>query len=109
MQIWSWNKNIQKSNKNSFWEGPGLHLGGVWGNLGHPLGAFGRLLAIFWTFKIELLSSIGPTWAPRGFLAGFWVALKRLWEGLGRNLGGFKCFSTHSGQILEMLNMISPC
>ena len=37
-----------------------LHLGGVWGRLGPPLDAFGCLLAVFWTFKIELLSSIGP-------------------------------------------------
>ena len=113
MQIWSWTKNVQKSNQNQFGEGLGLYLGGVWGRLGPPLGAFGRLVAAFWTFKIELLSSICPKWAPGGLLDGFWLALRRFWEGLGRvcgeNLGGFWIFWTHSGKILEMLGMISPC
>ena len=113
MQIWSWTKNVQKSNQNQFGEGLGLYLGGVWGRLGPPLGAFGRLVAAFWTFKIELLSSICPKWAPGGLLDGFWLALRRFWEGLGRVcgeiLGGFWTFWTHSGKILEMLGMISPC
>ena len=84
MEIWNWKKNIRKSNKNLFWEGLGLHLGRVWDRLGPPWGAFCRLLAAFWTFKIELLSSIGPKWAPRGLLDGFWVALGGFWEGSGR-------------------------
>ena len=84
MPIGSWKKSGHKSYKNHVWEGLGLHLGGVWAGLGPPLGAFGRLLAVFWTFKIELLSSIGPKWAPRGLLDGFWVALGGFWEGLGR-------------------------
>ena len=109
MQIWSWTKSVQKSNKNQFGEGLGLYLGGIWGRLGPPLGAFGCLLAAFWTFKIELLSSIGPKLAPRGLLDGFWLALGGFGEGLWRNLGGFWTFWTHSGQILEMLGMISPC
>ena len=113
MQIWSWTKNVQKSNQNQFGEGLGLYLGGVWGRLGPPLGAFGRLVAAFWTFKIELLSSIGPKWAPRGLLDGFGVALGRFWEGFGeglwRDFERFLIFWTHSGQILEMLGMISPC
>ena len=87
MQIWSWTKRVQKSNKNQFGEGLGLYLEGVWGHLGPPLGAFRHLLAVFWTFKIELLSSIGPKWAPRGLLDGFWVALGGFWEGFGRMWG----------------------
>ena len=87
MQIWNWTKNVQKSNQNQFGEGLGLYLGRVWGRLGPPLGAFGRHVAAFWMFKIELLSSIGLKWAPRGLLDGFWLALGRFWEGLGRVCG----------------------
>ena len=75
MQNWSWTKSVQKSNKNQFWEGLGLYLGRVWGRLGPPWVAFDRLLAVFWAFKIELLSSIGSKWAPKELLNGFGVAL----------------------------------
>ena len=88
LEIWSWKKNIQKSNKNQFWEGLGLHLGRVWGRLGPPLGAFRHLLAVFWTFKVELLSSIGPKWAPRGLLEGFGIHLGTDLGGFGEDLGG---------------------
>ena len=87
MQIRSWKKSVQKSNKNQFWEGLGLDLGGVWGRLGPPLGAFDRLLAVFWAFKIELLSSIGSKWAPKGLLDGFGVALGGFWGGFGKVWG----------------------
>ena len=87
MQFWSWKKSIQKSNKNLFWESLGFHLRGVWGHLGPPLDAFGRRLAVYWPFKIDLLSGIGPKWAPRGLLDGFWLALGRFWEGLGKVCG----------------------
>ena len=87
MQIWNWTKSVQKSYQNQFGEGLGLYLGGVWDRLGLPLGAFGRLLAAFWTFKIELFSRICPKWAPGGLLDGFWLALGRFWEGLGRVCG----------------------
>ena len=50
-------------------------MGGVWGRLGSSLAAFGRLLAVFWAFKTELLSSIGSKWVPRGLLDRFGVAL----------------------------------
>ena len=77
-----------------------------------PLGAFDNLLAVFWTFKSELLSSIGSKWAPKGLLDGFGVALGGFWGGLGKvykeNLEDFGPFEK-SGQILKMLNMISPC
>ena len=66
MQIWSWKIKAERSHKNQIWEGLGLHLGGVWHGLGRLLGALGRLLAVFWVFKIELFSSMGPRWAPRG-------------------------------------------
>ena len=84
MQNWSWAKSVQKSNKNQFGESLGLYLGRVWGHRGPPLNAFGQLLVAFWSFKIELLSSIGLKWAPRGLLDGFWVALGGFWEGFGR-------------------------
>ena len=75
MQNWSWTKSVQKSNKNQFWEGLGLYLGGVRARLGPPLGAFGRLpedkKTTFWEDKCFL-----PTkWAPKGLLDGFGVAL----------------------------------
>ena len=54
--------------QNQIWEGLVLHLGGFGHGLGRLLGALGRLLAIFLAFKIELLYSIGPRWAPRGLL-----------------------------------------
>ena len=92
IEIWNWEKNIRKSNKNQFWEGLGLHLGRVWGRLGPPWGAFCRLLAVFWRFKIVLLSSIGPKWAPRGLLDGFWVALGGFWEGFGKPKPEFSFF-----------------
>ena len=57
-------KKHAKSNKK-------FHLGGGWGGLGPPLDAFGCLLAVFWMFKIDLLLSIGPKWAPRGLLDEF--------------------------------------
>ena len=57
-------------------------MGGVWGRLGPPLGAFGRRLAVFWQFQIELLSGIAPKWAPIGLLEGFGAHL-------GRDFGGF--------------------
>ena len=61
-----------------------MYLGRVWDRLGPPLGAFDRLLAVAWAFKIELLSSIGSKWAPKGLLDGFGVALGGFWERLGK-------------------------
>ena len=80
-----------------------LYSGRVWDGLGILLGAFGRLLIAFWTFKIKLVFSIGPRWAAKGLLARFWVdlgkVLKRVWadlDGFGRVWGGlwkdFKSF-----------------
>ena len=101
MQIWSSKKNVQKSHKNRFWEGLGPHLGRVWDGLGPLLGALGRLLAVFWTFKVELFSSMGPRWAPRGLLDRFWVDLGRDLGGFGEDLGRF---GEEFGRIWSVLN-----
>ena len=81
--------------------------------MGRLLGALGRLLAVLGAFKIELFSSMGPRWAPRGLLDRFWIDFKRfggrfgrVW---GRNLEGFGSFWGGGGQILEMLGMIWLC
>ena len=71
------------------WEGLGLHLGRIWDALGPLLDALGRLLAVFWAFKVELFSSMGPRWAPRGLLDRFWVDLGRDLGGFGEDLGRF--------------------
>ena len=86
--MWSVKIEATKSYKNWIGEGLGLHLGGVWIGLGPPLGAFGRRLAVFWPFKIELLSGIGPKWAPRGLLEGFGIHLGMDLGGFGEDLGG---------------------
>ena len=75
--------------------------------------ALGRLLLVFWTFNIQLFSSMAPRWAPRGLLGRVWEGLGRIWggfgEGLGRNLGGFGRFFPACGQILETFGKIWPC
>ena len=58
MQNWSWTKSVQKSNRNQFWDGLGLYLGGVWGRLGSSLAAFGRLLAVFWASGVTVRSTL---------------------------------------------------
>ena len=68
MQIWSWTKSVQKSNKNQFWEGLGLYLGGVRGRLGPPLGAFGRLLAVLASLGLGLRGR--PNWVLESFGMG---------------------------------------
>ena len=77
-------KHVQKSHKNRFWEGLGLHLGRVWDGLGPLLGALGRFLAVFGAFEIKLFPSIGPRWAPRGLLERFWVDFGRNLQDFGR-------------------------
>ena len=56
------NLELEKTTKNCLkiliWEGLGPHLGRVWDGDGSLLGALGRLLAVFWTFKVELFSSM---------------------------------------------------
>ena len=61
----------------------------LWDGLGPHLGALGRLLVVFWTFKIQFFSGIGPRWAPRGLLNRFWVDLGKDWGGFLEHLGGF--------------------
>ena len=90
MPIWGRKIKGEKSHKNRFGEGLGLHFGGVWGDLGRLLGALGRLLAILGAFKIELFFNIGPRWSPRGLLDRFGVLLGGSWASffaLGRFLG----------------------
>ena len=43
----------------------------VWEGFGILLGAFGRLLVVFCTFLLNLFSSVGPRWAPKGLLDSF--------------------------------------
>ena len=87
MQISNWKTNAAKSLKNQFWERFGLTLGWVWDSLGPLLGALGCIFTVFWTFEIELFSSIGPRWAPRGLLDRFGAPLGRSWAHLGCFLG----------------------
>ena len=70
-------------------------MGGLWDGLGPLWGALGPFFSVFWTLKIDHFSSMGPRWAPRGFLDGFWMhfdwiwrALGAFWEGFGRVLAG---------------------
>ena len=99
MQILSSKKKAAKYLKTWIWEGLGLYLGRVWGGLGPLWASLGRLLAIFFMFKIEAFSSMGPRWGPRGLLDDFgsmlgriWEDFGRIWEGLERNLGAFLAF-----------------
>ena len=108
-----WKIEGPKYPKKWIWEGLGLHLERVWGGLGPLLAALGRLLLVFWTFNMQLFSSMGPTLAPRGLLDRFWDRLGRIWagfgEGLGRNLEGFGCFLAGLGHFLETFGKIWPC
>ena len=87
-------------------------MGGVWAGLGPLLAALGRLLLVFWVFKIQFFSSMGPTWAPKGLLGRFWVGLGGIWrrfgEGLGGNLEGFGRFLKSCGHFLETLEKCGP-
>ena len=76
-------------------------MGGLWAGLGPLMGALGRLLAVFWTFKIKLFLSIGPRWVPRGLLDRFWVDLGRDLGGFGEDLGRF---GEEFGRIWSVLN-----
>ena len=78
----------KKAPKNLILEGVRLNLGRVWDALGSLVVTFGRILTLFWTFKIISCKNIGPRWAPRGLLDGFSVALGGSWDGLGRVCGG---------------------
>ena len=89
MQIWDAKKEGPKWLQNWIWEGLGFRLGRVWGGLGPLLGALGRFLVVFWTFKIELFLSIGPNLAPKGLLDRFWVDLERIWAGFAHVWGRF--------------------
>ena len=101
MKFGTGKKTSENPTKNQFWKVFGFHLEKIWGRLRPPWGAFCRLLAVFWTFKIELPLNIGPKWAPRGLLDGFWVALGGFWKGLGRfedtKMGPPRCLAPPRG------------
>ena len=92
--------------------GRGLHLGRVWAGLGPLLGALGRFLTVIWAFKVELLYSIGPRWAPRGLLDRFGVDLGAFGEGFGRILEASWAllgpFLDSSEQIMDVFDKIWP-
>ena len=52
MYIYDQKKTRKKTPKNLILEGLELNLGRVWDALGRLVVAFGRILAVFWTFKI---------------------------------------------------------
>ena len=89
MQIFDVKKKAPKWLQNWIWEGLGLRLGRICDGLGNLLGTFANFLAVFWTFKIQFFSGIGPRWAPRGLLNRFWVDLGKDWHGFLEHLGGF--------------------
>ena len=69
----------------SIWKG----FGTLWDGLGPHLGALGRLLVVFWTFKIQFFSDSGPRWVSGGLLNRFWVDLGKDWGGFLEHMGGF--------------------
>ena len=79
-------KNPEIVKKNGFGGGLWIHLGRVWDGLGRLLGAFGCFLAAFGAFQIDLFSSMGARWAPKGLGDRSWVDFGRVWEGFGRML-----------------------
>ena len=87
-------KNPKIVKKNGFGGGLWIHLGRVWDGLGRLLGAeilgaFGCFLAAFGAFQIDLFSSMGARWAPKGLGDRSWVDFGRVWEGFGRMLTVF--------------------
>ena len=84
-------------------------MGRVWSGLGRLLGAVGRFLAVFWTFKIDLFSSLGPRWAPRGLLDRSWVDFGRVWGGFGKILGRFGKVLVGLGKLLDAFSEAFLC
>ena len=50
--------------------------------------ALGRFLVVLGAFKIKLLLSIDPKWAPRRLLDRFWVDFAKDLKGFREDLGG---------------------
>ena len=86
---------------NRFWEGHGLHLGGIWNGLGRLSDALGRLLAVSGDAGIEFCPNHGPSWSPRGLWDRFWEGLEKVLGGFGEVLGGF-------GEVGEGFQNLSP-
>ena len=86
-------------------------MGGVGEALGRFLDTLGHLLAAFWLFKNNFVSSMGPILAPRSLSNAFWVDLGRVWGGFGggqdsdfgRDSEGFRAFSagSHRSLVIE--------
>ena len=81
-------KNPKIVKKNGFGGGLWIHLGRVWDGLGRLLGAFGCFLAAFGAFQIDLFSSMGARWAPKGLGDRSWVDFGRVWEGFWEDVEG---------------------
>ena len=74
----------------SIWEG----FGTLWAVLG-PL--FGHILNVCWAFQLISFKNMGPRWAPRGLLDGFWIHFGRFRTSFGhsrRPLGVFSGLQT---------------
>ena len=71
LQVWIKQKQTKKSIKNWVWKGLGIHLGRVWDALESLLNDLGCIWTSFSAFKTQLVRSIGPRWALKGFLNQF--------------------------------------
>ena len=67
LQVWIKQKQTKKSIKNWVWKDLGIHLGRVWDARESLLNDLGRVWASFSMFKTQLVRSIGPRWALKGF------------------------------------------
>ena len=94
MQIWSWKKNVQKSDKNQFGEGFETVLGFLW-----------VLLAASWPFFKRSKSNFFQALAQNGLQEGFWMDFGSLWEGFGKVWGRF---GENFRRILDLLSKQGP-
>ena len=112
MQIWSWTK-ASKIQSKSIWGGSwalfGRGLGSSWASFGCFWPPLGRFLNVQNRTSFKHLPKMGSRRASGWILARFAKVLGGFGEVCGDILGGFWAFGTHSGKILEMLGMISPC
>ena len=82
------------------WDDLGVHLGRDWDVLGRLLVALGRFLAVLGAFKIELFSSMGPRWAPRGPLGSIWGRFGSLMGSIWPQFGAYLKVIWGSGALL---------
>ena len=93
---------------NRFWEGRGLHLGGIWNGLGRLSDALGRLLAVLGDAGIEFFPNHGPSWSPRGLWDGFWEGLDKVLGGFGEVLAGFREVVERFSKLISCTCCMSP-